>query len=78
MLHTKEVIDNIGSINKDTGQKSWDFPKFGMLAHVFPGIQAKGVTSNYNTKPNEHVHKWTRHAYMHGNKKNVDKQVCIH
>jgi len=76
MLDVKEVQDSMRTKQKDNGQKSWNFPKFGMLAHVFPGICDKGVTSNYNTKPNEHQHKWTRDVYMHGNKKEVDKQVC--
>ncbi|KAG1735740.1 uncharacterized protein EDB91DRAFT_1083640 [Suillus paluster] len=33
--------------------KNWSFPKNHLAAHLFDDIEAKGVTCNYNTKPNE-------------------------
>ncbi|KAG2028914.1 hypothetical protein BDR03DRAFT_988094, partial [Suillus americanus] len=36
--------------------KSWNFPKKHMITHIFDDILAKGVTCNYNTKPNEKMH----------------------
>ena len=74
MLDIKEVKESLRT-TQENGQKSWNFPKFGMLAHAFTGIHDKGVTLNYNTKPNEHEHKWTRYVYLHGRKRGVDQQV---
>ena len=74
MLEMKLLNDQIHTTCKD-GQKSWNFPKFSMLSHAFTGICQKGVTTNYNTKPNKHEHKWTQEAYEHSAKKDVGMQV---
>src|SRR5260221_11804567 len=55
-------------------QKSWKFPKFNLLSHAFSGISEKGVTANYNTKPNEHEHGETRIMFESGNRKDVAAQ----
>ena len=53
MLGLKALTDRICTTCKD-GQKSWNFPKFSMLSHAFPGICTKGISTNYNMKPGEH------------------------
>ena len=37
--------------------KSWNFPKAHTHYQVFDDIKNKGVTQNYNTKPNEKAHR---------------------
>ncbi|KAL4066581.1 hypothetical protein J3A83DRAFT_4080094, partial [Scleroderma citrinum] len=37
-------------------EKNWNFPKNHLGIHVFDDIEAKGVTCNFNTKPNEKMH----------------------
>ncbi|KAG2145458.1 uncharacterized protein EDB93DRAFT_1241120 [Suillus bovinus] len=37
--------------------KSWDFPKYHLGVHLFDDIKAKGITRNFNTKPNEKAHR---------------------
>src|SRR5260221_105961 len=49
MLEHNEMKKVIRS-TRDDGQKSWNFPKFAMLSHVFDGICGKGVIMNYCTK----------------------------
>jgi hypothetical protein len=44
--------------------KDWNFPKFHALQHAFDNIEAKGVTRNYNTKPNEKAHGPLRKSYL--------------
>ena len=45
--------------------------------HVFDDIEAKGVTRNYNTKPNEKLHGPLKKAYLRmTNKRQVAGQVC--
>ena len=59
-------------------EKSWNFPKAHTHQHLFDDIQNKGVTRNYNTKPNESAHRPLKKFYMHHtNFKNVDPQVRI-
>ncbi|KAG2343754.1 hypothetical protein BDR05DRAFT_975792 [Suillus weaverae] len=36
--------------------KNWNFPKLHTTMHLFNDIEAKGVTRNYNMKPNEQMH----------------------
>ncbi|KAK0475755.1 hypothetical protein IW261DRAFT_1422042 [Armillaria novae-zelandiae] len=36
--------------------KSWNFPKIHSHKHLVDDIMAKGVTRNYNTKPNKKMH----------------------
>ena len=76
MLTLKPLRDKIRTTRED-GQKSWNFPKFHMLTHAFTGIRAKGVTANYNTKVNEHEHRWARSVYSCGSKKGIGEQVNI-
>ena len=57
--------------------KSWDFPKMHTHKHFFDDIEAKGVMRNYNTKPNESLHKPLKTSYrLRTNFKNVATQVC--
>ncbi len=46
--------------------------------HGIQDILEKGVTRNYNTKPNEKLHGPLKKAYLHRtNFKNVADQVCF-
>ncbi|KAJ3019129.1 hypothetical protein NUW54_g162 [Trametes sanguinea] len=47
----------------DADAKNWDFPKAHTHQHLFDDIEAKGVTRNYNTKPNEKLHRPLKEAY---------------
>lgn len=56
----------------------WNFPKMHSHMHLFDDIEAKGVTRNYNTKPNENLHGPLKTLYkLQTNFKNVGQQVCI-
>ncbi|KAK0432086.1 hypothetical protein EV421DRAFT_1719858, partial [Armillaria borealis] len=56
--------------------KNWDFPKNHSLKHLFDNIEAKGVTLNYNTKPNESMHGSFKESYQrHTNFKDIAKQI---
>lgn len=56
--------------------KNLNFPKKHMITHIFDNILAKGVTHNYNTKPNEKMHGALWKFYLqHTNFKNVAPQV---
>ncbi|KAG1890746.1 uncharacterized protein F5891DRAFT_1131606 [Suillus fuscotomentosus] len=58
--------------------KSWNFLKKHLSAHLFDDIEAKGVTRNYNTKPNEKMHGPLKDAYQdRTNFKNFAEQVSI-
>ena len=47
-----------------------------MLAHLFDDIMAKGVTRNYNTKPNEQMHGLLKDLYLlRTNFKDIAAQV---
>ena len=74
MLEVK-LIDNAIQMRGPNRQKSWKFPKFHLLGHAFDSIDEKGVTTNYNTKPNEHEHGETRITFESGNQKDVGAQV---
>ncbi|KAG2078672.1 hypothetical protein BDR04DRAFT_1124392 [Suillus decipiens] len=55
--------------------KNWNFPKKHLISHVFDDILAKGMTRNYNTKPNEKMHGALRKIYLQRtNFKNVASQ----
>ena len=43
--------------------KDWNIPKMHTHAHTFPDIMAKGVTINYDTKPNEGTHGAPKDTY---------------
>ncbi|KAI5999437.1 hypothetical protein F5J12DRAFT_906814 [Pisolithus orientalis] len=56
--------------------KNWNFPKNHTWMHVFNDIKAKGVTHNFNTKPNEKMHGPLKEAYQkQTNFKNVAQQI---
>lgn len=47
-----------------------------MTTHLFDDIEAKGVTRNYNTKPNEQMHGPLKDSYQQRtNFKNFAEQV---
>ncbi|KAL7278666.1 hypothetical protein ACG7TL_007667 [Trametes sanguinea] len=48
----------------DPEPKNWDFPKAHTHKHLWDDITAKGVTRNYNTKPNEKLHRPLKKAYQ--------------
>jgi len=60
----------------DLAEKSWDFPKIHSQLHLFDDIIAKGVTRNYNTKPNESLNRPFKGDYTVTNFWDVDEQVC--
>lgn len=43
---------------------------------MFDDIMSKGVTRNYNTKPNESAHRPLKKYYKQTNYKGVEEQVC--
>ncbi|KAI6007740.1 hypothetical protein F5J12DRAFT_892608 [Pisolithus orientalis] len=47
-----------------TYRENWNFPKNHTHMHVFKDIKAKGVTCNFNTKPNEKMHDPLKEAYQ--------------
>ncbi|KAG2336213.1 hypothetical protein BDR05DRAFT_1006072 [Suillus weaverae] len=56
--------------------KNWNFPKKHLLTHLFDDIIAKGVTRNYNMKPNEKMHGPLRAIYhWQTNFKDVAPQI---
>ncbi|KAK0467480.1 hypothetical protein IW261DRAFT_1680440 [Armillaria novae-zelandiae] len=61
---------------KETKTKNWNFPKAHLHQHLFDDIEAKGITLNYNTKPNESMHSSFKESYQcHTNFKNIDEQI---
>ena len=52
------------SLTQDTSDKNWNFIKAHGHKHVFDDIVAKGVTRNYNTKPNEKMHGALKTTYQ--------------
>ncbi|KAF9235747.1 hypothetical protein BU15DRAFT_77676 [Melanogaster broomeanus] len=63
------------SESQPTG-KNWNFPKMHTNSHVFDDIVSKGVTRNYNTKPNEGMHRPLKNIYRdRTNFKNVAEQI---
>ncbi|KAG1735756.1 hypothetical protein EDB19DRAFT_1896182 [Suillus lakei] len=56
--------------------KNWNFPKKHLISHIFDDILAKGVTCNYNTKPNKKMHSALQKIYLQRtNFKNVASQI---
>lgn len=73
----QEYIERAGKDGK-FGAKDWDFIKAHLPKHVFDDIMGKGVTRNYNTKPNEKLHGPLKNAYRdQTNFKDVAPQVFI-
>ncbi|KAG1763075.1 hypothetical protein EDD22DRAFT_979489 [Suillus occidentalis] len=48
----------------DESDKDWNFLKLHMLTHLFNDIEAKGASRNYNTKPNEQMHRPLKDWYQ--------------
>ncbi|EGN91592.1 hypothetical protein SERLA73DRAFT_67154, partial [Serpula lacrymans var. lacrymans S7.3] len=58
--------------------KSWNFLKMHMNKHAFEDIKAKGITQNYNTKPNEQLHGLLKDSYQfRTNFKHVAEQCLV-
>ncbi len=57
--------------------KNWNFIKIHSHVHAADDIRAKGVTRNYNTKPNENSHGRLKKAYQRTNFKNIEEQVSL-
>jgi hypothetical protein len=76
-----EVLgSNLGSRSDEEAEtdnmKSWNFPKIHLRKHLCRDIREKGVTRNYNTKPNEKMHGPIRKIYQYRtNFKDVADQV---
>ncbi|KAG2093553.1 hypothetical protein BD769DRAFT_1615706 [Suillus cothurnatus] len=71
-----ELMDIYIKDTADLSEKSWNFPKIHLSAHLFDDIEAKGVTRNYNTKPNEKMHGPLKDAYQdRTNFKNFAEQI---
>ncbi|KZP04009.1 hypothetical protein FIBSPDRAFT_904596 [Athelia psychrophila] len=71
----EEYIERAGTDTK-FGAKDWDFIKAHLPKHVFDDIMGKGVTRNYNTKPNEKLHGPLKNAYRdQTNFKDVAPQI---
>ncbi|ETW76940.1 hypothetical protein HETIRDRAFT_328617 [Heterobasidion irregulare TC 32-1] len=69
-----DLIQNYS--NEIAFNKNWNFPKMHTHKHIFQDIQQKGVTRNYNTKPNEKLHGPLKDAYLlQSNKKEVASQL---
>ncbi|KAI6037084.1 hypothetical protein BKA83DRAFT_4040758, partial [Pisolithus microcarpus] len=57
-------------------KKNWNFPKNHTRTHTFDDIEAKGVTRNFSTKPNEKMHGPLKEKYQRcTNFKNVTDQI---
>ncbi|KAK0492589.1 hypothetical protein EDD18DRAFT_1108963 [Armillaria luteobubalina] len=66
-------IENSKGFEKPT---TWKIPKVHTQQHLFDDIIAKGVTKNYNTKPNECMHGPLKKAYqIQTNFKDVAEQI---
>ncbi|KAI6033747.1 hypothetical protein BKA83DRAFT_4460403 [Pisolithus microcarpus] len=76
-LHTMHMIaagwESLSTFNML--MQNWNFPKNHMHMHVFDNIEAKGITRNFDTKPNEKMHGPLKEKYQkHTNFKNVAQQ----
>ncbi|KAK0484990.1 hypothetical protein IW261DRAFT_1330175 [Armillaria novae-zelandiae] len=72
----RRTLTHTDKILKEKKLKCWNFPKAHSHQHLFDDIEAKGVTLNYNTKPNESMHGSFKESYQHRtNFKNVDEQI---
>ncbi|KAG2034064.1 hypothetical protein BDR03DRAFT_870910, partial [Suillus americanus] len=76
LLELTELMDIYIKDTADFLEKSWNFPKMHLSAHLFDDIEAKGVTRNYNMKPNEKMHGPLKDAYQdRTNFKNFAEQI---
>ncbi|KAI0258015.1 hypothetical protein BC834DRAFT_975858 [Gloeopeniophorella convolvens] len=81
-LTFSRLMEEYIKLTKNTTQKeedkpkNWAFPKMHALIHSFDDIRAKGVSRNYNTKPNEKMHGPLKKAYLfRTNFKDVAPQI---
>ncbi|KAJ3556868.1 hypothetical protein NM688_g1786 [Phlebia brevispora] len=87
-LHTEETVREvekcigaleveIKALAKFFPDKVWQFIKAHSYAHSTRDIRKKGVTRNYNTKPNEKLHGRLKDAYQNQtNYKEVKSQIA--
>ncbi|KAI6011002.1 hypothetical protein BKA83DRAFT_4467353 [Pisolithus microcarpus] len=86
MMHTiaagQEALSTFNALMQkyaqktDNMKKNWNFPKNHTCMHAFNDIKAKGITHNFNTKPNEKMHGPLKEKYQkHTNFKNVAQQI---
>ncbi|KAI0658337.1 hypothetical protein C8Q70DRAFT_917521 [Cubamyces menziesii] len=60
----------------DEDEKNWNFPKMHTRKHAFDDIEQKGVSRNFNTKPNEKMHGPIKKAYRtRTNRRDVAMQL---
>ncbi|TEB18351.1 hypothetical protein FA13DRAFT_1822013 [Coprinellus micaceus] len=70
-------IKDYQSVNPHT--KLWNFPKLHMHMHMIRDILAKGATRNYNTKPDESMHRCLKMFYQFlSNFRDIDSQFVVH
>ncbi|KAF8998614.1 hypothetical protein BDQ17DRAFT_1428433 [Cyathus striatus] len=80
----REEIKQLSKFLKNTSEKygwTWNILKIhALLAHLFDDIEAKGVTSTYNTKLNEQAHGPLKKAAKNFNDKqeNLGRQLMKH
>ncbi|KAI5982872.1 hypothetical protein EDD15DRAFT_2202469 [Pisolithus albus] len=75
-LVTFNVLMQRFSEKTENIKKNWNFPKNHTHMHVFDDIEAKGVTRNFSTKPNEKMHGPLKEKYQRRtNFKNVAEQI---
>ncbi|KAI6162422.1 hypothetical protein EDD17DRAFT_1776488 [Pisolithus thermaeus] len=76
VVSTFNVLMQKYAEKEDNTKKNWNFLKNHTCMHVFDDIEAKGVTCNFNTKPNEKMHGPLKEKYQnHTNFKNVAQQI---
>ena len=74
LVHWQQYIEKAAS-DENFCNKNW---KLHLPLHLFDDIETKGVTRNYNTKPNEKLHGPLKNAYKDWtNFKNVAPQVPL-
>ncbi|KIM45701.1 hypothetical protein M413DRAFT_430427 [Hebeloma cylindrosporum] len=78
----REELQRYGALIKEhqrrfPGSKSWNFPKAHTHKHLFDDIERKGVTRNYNSKPNEKAHRPSLKGFylLDTNFKDTDPQI---
>ncbi|KAF6755045.1 hypothetical protein DFP72DRAFT_1123733 [Ephemerocybe angulata] len=68
-----EEIKKYAELNIES--KIWNFPKLHTHMHMVADILGKGATRNFNTKPNEAMHRFLKLFYLFmSNFRDVDKQ----
>ncbi|KAG1730131.1 uncharacterized protein EDB91DRAFT_1239146 [Suillus paluster] len=71
-----ELLDKYIEDTAEICEKSWNFPKKHLSAHLFNDIEVKGVSQNYSTKPNEKMHGPLKDTYQdRTNFKNFAEQI---